>query len=110
MEAEIVGRSAKQPAIDPLVKTCCAQFGLSPAEGAAFAKLLSGNLVSHKELRAVVTSKPGAHPKIVPVTINRLRNKLADHGIKIVTAHRLGYRLDRNTRALLVIGQLQEQT
>jgi len=72
--------------------------------------LLSGNLVYHKELYAVVTSKLGAHPKIVPVTINRLRKKLTDCGVKIVTVYGLGgYRLDRNTRALLAIRQIEGQ-
>jgi DNA-binding winged helix-turn-helix (wHTH) protein len=104
METGIAGRSAEQPFIDPLVATCCAQFQLSRAEGAAFVKLLSGDFVSHKELHAAVASKPGAHPKTVAVVISRLRKKLADRGIKIITVYGLGgYRLDRNTRALLAI-------
>jgi DNA-binding response OmpR family regulator len=109
MQTEITGQSAEKPPIHPLAMTCCLQFGLTPAEGAALARLLRGDVVSNEELYTIVSGTPGGHPKIVPVVINRLRNKLAEHGIRIINRPRLGYRLGRGARALLAIGQTEAE-
>jgi DNA-binding response OmpR family regulator len=110
MQTDAAGQSAGKPSVNPLVLTCCSQFDLSPAEGRALARLMKGDLVDRQELHAVITDKPGAIPKIVDVTICRLRQKLADHGIKIITRPGVGYRLDRNTRKLIAISHTEEQT
>jgi hypothetical protein len=101
MQIDVVGRSAEKPPIDPTVAACCLQFGLAPAEGAALVKLLSGNFVSRQELRLAISSNPRTTPKIVEVTIYKLRRKLLAHGMKIITRYKIGYRLDKSTRALL---------
>jgi hypothetical protein len=78
-----------------LIANCCMRFDLRPAEGRILAKLMRGGLVTRKELHAAL-GNPLAKSKNVDVNICGLRKKLARYGIKIISLHRLGYRLDKN--------------
>jgi len=94
-----------QAFLDPLAAACCTQFQLSPAEGRCLAALVRGDTVNNRDLQHAISGNLQTHPKNVAVTILKLRQKLADHGVRIITAHRRGYRLDRNTKKMLAVGR-----
>jgi DNA-binding winged helix-turn-helix (wHTH) protein len=76
----------------------CLRLGLSRAEARVLAKLMDRDIATREELHIAVSGHAMTRRKIVTVMVNRLRQKLAAHGIEIAAFYGFGYQLASASR------------
>jgi hypothetical protein len=98
----------RQQAVDTRIASVVAAFGATLTEARILVELLSGRLATKEALHAALYGDdPGGGPemKIIDVLVCKLRPKLDDHGITVMTVRGMGYQLTgemvRRTEAVL---------
>jgi DNA-binding phage protein len=92
---------AAPPRVDrtsPLVAACCLTFRITQAEARVLVELMENSYVAKENLLAAMA--PHGKPKIntLAVVVCRLRQKLAPHGVEIVTVYGQGFKINEGAR------------
>jgi hypothetical protein len=83
----------------PLVTTCCLTLGMTPSEARVLLALTEHGYAGRKDLHHAMSDGRGTSKiKTVDVVINRVRQKLAAHNVKIIAVWKSGYKLDEDDR------------
>ena len=81
---------------EALTAACSRQFGLTHTESLALIKLLQFEHVTKRDLHSTMAPTSGING--VNVLVCKLRRKLGHFGIRIVTLHGQGYRIEKTDR------------